>query len=86
MVMESLVVPPLPVLELWHAARRPVRRQPRPAFFPAELERMLTQIARDAVRLGVDPVLAGADTPSEDEAKVLLDQSFRAFIAQRNRI
>jgi len=84
--MDSLVVPPLPFLELWRADRRPRRAQPLPAFFPAELERTLTQIARDAVRAGVDPVLGAADTLSEEAAKPLLDQSFRAFVAQRNRI
>lgn len=86
MSVDCLAVPPLPVLEFWR--RRPGRSRPRahPRIFPKALEDELSRIARDAVRAGIDPVVGAPAGLSGDEARILLERSFRAFLEERNRI
>jgi hypothetical protein len=81
-----MLVPPLPVLEYWRPKPKGAGERSRHRVFPKALEDELTQIARDAVRAGVDPVLAAGTCITEAQVRALLEKSFRKFIKERNRV
>ena len=86
MSVDCLLVPPLPVVELWRHRPKRVKVRSQPRIFPKSLEGELTRIVKDAVRAGIDPVLGAPSSATEAQAHTLLDRSFRAFIKERNRV
>ena len=86
MIMESLAIPPLPVLEICGADRYARLLHPGNGIFPTELERQLAGIVQETIRVGVAPAFASAEALPDDGAKTLLATLYPAFEAQRRQI